>query len=237
MESLFRFVAKPSPCGYLPDQRWRLEYEIVRDLSADEYMQRMREGWRRFGHTLFRPRCSACSACQSIRVLVNRFRPDRSMRRVHNANAGVVRVEIGEPSVTPAKLDLYDRFHAFQSSAKDWPIHDVNDAYSYTHSFVDNPLPVEEWCYFLADRLVGVGYVDVLPAGLSAIYFFYDPDERQRSLGTWNILSLIHETASRKLPHLYLGYYVADCQSMVYKARFTPNQVRGPDGRWKDFRG
>ena len=29
MESLFRYVAAPSECGYLPDQLWSLEYELV----------------------------------------------------------------------------------------------------------------------------------------------------------------------------------------------------------------
>jgi leucyl-tRNA---protein transferase len=235
MESVFHFVAKPSRCGYLPDQRWRLEYDIVQSLSADEYMQRLAAGWRRFGATLFRPRCPDCTACRSLRVVVDRFRPDRSMRRLRKANQDLVRLEIGTPAVSRAKLLLHDRYHAHQTEAKGWPVHDPKDAYSYRHTFVDNPIPTQEWCYYLGDRLLGVGYVDDLPAGLSAIYFFYDPDERHRSLGTWNILCLLEQTAARGVPHLYLGYYVAGCESMQYKARFTPNQVLGPDGRWHDF--
>ena len=42
--------------------------------------------------------------------------------------------------------------------------------------------------------------------------------------------------AARGLPHLYLGYYVAGCPSLHYKANFTPNQILGPDGHWRDFR-
>ena len=37
------------------------------------------------------------------------------------------------------------------------------------------------------------------------------------------------------LEHVYLGYYVADCPSLAYKATFGPNQLRWPDGRWRDF--
>ena len=40
---LFRFVAPPSPCGYLPDQVWRLEYEQVASLSPAEYLERMQQ--------------------------------------------------------------------------------------------------------------------------------------------------------------------------------------------------
>src|SRR5438105_6260742 len=79
MESVFHYVAPASPCGYLPEQRWRLEYEIVRSLTPAEYQNRLLAGWRRFGGALFRPRCRSCTACQSLRVDVARFRPDRSM--------------------------------------------------------------------------------------------------------------------------------------------------------------
>jgi arginine-tRNA-protein transferase len=235
MESLFRYVAPPSQCGYLPEQLWRLEYEQVAILSPAEYLECLRHGWRRFGTMLFRPRCRNCTACLSLRVVVDHFRPDRSQRRARKANEGIVHLQIGEPAVSPAKLALYDRYHAYQSEAKGWPSHPAKDAFEYARSFVDNPFPTEEWCYYLGRRLVGVGYVDVLPGGMSAIYFFYDPDERWRSLGTWNVLGMIERAAARKAPHVYLGYYVADCPSMTYKSRFRPNQILGPDGQWHDF--
>jgi len=235
MESLFHYVAPPSRCGYLPDQAWRLEYELVADLAPAEYLQRMLQGWRRFGDMLFRPRCRTCHACRSLRVIVDRFRPDRSQRRVRRANEGVVRVRVGAPSVSRAKLDLYDHYHAYQALAKNWPLHEIKDAQGYHQAFVDNPFPTQEWCYYLEDRLVGVGYVDDLPAALSAIYYFYDPDLRQRSLGTWNVLSLLEGAAARGIPHVYLGYYVAGCQSMAYKARFVPNQLLHAGGAWRDF--
>ena len=42
-------------------------------------------------------------------------------------------------------------------------------------------------------------------------------------------------SARRRLPYVYLGYYVAGCPSMSYKPRFAPNQLRDPDGVWRDF--
>jgi arginine-tRNA-protein transferase len=236
MESLFRFIASPSQCGYLPDRLWSLEYEMVGRITPAEYMERMRAGWRRFGATLFRPRCASCRECRSLRVVASAFRPDRSQRRAARANAGQVEVRIGRPSVTAAKLSLYDRYHAHQADSKGWPQHPARDADSYAQSFVENPLRTEEWCYYLDGRLVGVGYVDDLPQGLSAIYFYYDPDESHRSLGTFNVLNVIEQAAARGLPHAYLGYFVSDCPSMQYKARFTPNQILGADGAWHDFR-
>jgi arginyl-tRNA--protein-N-Asp/Glu arginylyltransferase len=252
MESLFHYVASPSPCGYLPDRRWSLEYEYVGTMTRGEYLVRMLEGWRRFGTMLFRPACATCTSCRPLRVLAERFRPDRSQRRCAKANDGDVRLLIGKPTVSRAKLTLYDRYHAHQTDAKGWPQHPAKDAASYADSFVHHPFPVEEWCYYVGERLIGVGYVDSLPSlegeplpagagteepgGLSAIYFFYDPCERARSPGIWNVLTLLEEAARRGLPYVYLGYYVEGCASMAYKASFSPNQLREVDGIWRDYR-
>ncbi len=235
MKSLFQYIAPPSQCGYLPEQLWSLEYEIMAAISPREYLDRMRKGWRRFGNMLFRPRCPGCMACRSLRVKTEHFRPNRSQKRARQLNENSVHLEMGKPSVTPEKLNLYDRYHAFQTLHKSWPEHPAKDATSYAHSFVDNPFPTEEWCYYLENKLVAVGYVDNIPGGISAIYFFYDPAYRQLSLGTWNVLRIIEECHLRNIPHLYLGYYVDGCRSLSYKANFTPNQILEPNGVWRDF--
>src|SRR5579884_4019945 len=102
MESLFRYVAMPTPCSYLPDQMWSLEYEYVGSMTPAEYLRRMLDNWRRFGAMLFRPVCESCRACRSLRVVAPRFRPDRSQRRCRQANEGIVELRIGEPSVSRA---------------------------------------------------------------------------------------------------------------------------------------
>src|SRR5438093_947567 len=123
MELLFRYVSAPAPCNYLPQQRASLEYEVAGSISAPEYLQRMLDGWRRFGHMLFHPVCPSCSACRSVRVYADRFCPNRSQRRARRANEGIVRLEIGKPSVTREKIDLNDRFHEHQSAVIGWPYH------------------------------------------------------------------------------------------------------------------
>jgi arginine-tRNA-protein transferase len=256
MESLFRYVAEPTVCGYRPDQHWSLEYEYVAALTPAEYLERMLEGWRRFGMMLFHPACATCRSCRSLRIPTATFRPDRSQRRAWSTNCDVD-LEVGTPVVTPAKLALYDLYHAHQAEAKGWPQHPAKDAASYRDSFVRHPFPVEEWCYYQAGRLIGVGYVDVLPSavaqdaeeaqrtaaayedlpgGLSAIYFFYDPRQRKQSLGVYNVLCLLAAAKQRGLPYVYLGYFVDGCSSMEYKARFTPNELRGDDGVWRPYR-
>lgn len=236
MITLLRYETPPGPCGYLPDRAWRYEHEVVAAMTPAEYGERLRQGWRHFGHLLFRPKCPSCAACRSLRVDVARFRPSRSQRRNRTLNQGVVQLTIGRPTLTRDNLDLYDRYHAYQSAAKGWPDHGPKDAADYRESFANNPVPVEEWRYTLDNRLVGVGYVDRLPAGLSAIYFFHDPAERHRGLGTWNVLSTMERAAALSLPHVYLGYHVAGAGSLEYKANFAPNEVLDTNGVWRVFR-
>ncbi|HMP00934.1 MAG TPA: arginyltransferase [Gemmatales bacterium] len=236
MQKLQHFLTPVETCGYLPDQVWRHEYEIYASLFSEDYADQMLEGWRRFGRAVFRPRCPTCTACQSLRVEVAAFTPNRSQRRNRKTNEEEIRLRIGRPAVSEERLQLYDRYHNHQHATKGWPLNEPKDAGSYAAAFVDNPFRTEEWTYWLADRLVGVGYVDRLSVGLSAIYFYHEPELQDRGLGTWNVLALIAEARQRNQQHVYLGYYVAGCRSLEYKARFRPNEVLGPDGQWRRYR-
>jgi arginine-tRNA-protein transferase len=231
VDARLRFVAPPVRCEYLPQEVARLEYVQVNSMAAAEYLDWLRLGWRRFGYVLFRPACPSCRACQSLRVPVSSFTPHRTQRRVWNANRGAVSLAIGEPSPSPATRALYEKFHRHQEAAKGWPETEAGAA----DAFAENPFATEEWRYTVDGRLVGVGYVDALREGLSAIYFFYDPDERRRSLGTFNVLSIIDEARRRGLPWVYLGYYVEGCRSLEYKGRFAPSEVLDADETWVPF--
>jgi arginine-tRNA-protein transferase len=127
--------------------------------------------------------------------------------------------------MTPERLEIYRAFHDHGHHAKGWPDRSADGVDGgRLETFLHNPFPTEEWSYWLGNTLVGVGYMDVLADGLSAIYFFHDPRESRRSLGTLNILHAIESARQRGLPYVYLGYYVEGCRSLVYKARFKPNE-------------
>jgi arginyl-tRNA--protein-N-Asp/Glu arginylyltransferase len=202
MKTVVRWSEPPSPCDYSALHSCRREYLYVSALDSDEYMAHLLAGWRRFGHMLFRNRCSGRDACRSLRVNVARFCPDRSQRRARKANEGLIRLCIGTPAVTAEKVALFDRFHAERSAARGWASHDVNDADEYAKTFVSNPFPTQEWRYTLDGALVGAGYVDQLSGGLSAIYFAHDPNFRNRSLGTLNVLALLDRAKSLELPYV-----------------------------------
>jgi arginine-tRNA-protein transferase len=231
MKSLLTFVTPPGPCEYLRDRTWQLQYELVARATPDEYLDRLHAGWRRFGHAMFRPACPSCDMCRSLRVLVADFQPSRSQRRAWRDNRDLTR-RIGAPSRSWSKEALWDRFQRHQHESKGWPLETAD----YDDTFVVNPFPTEEWCYYDGDRLIAVGYVDRLRDGLSAIYCYYDPDARHRSPGTFNILALIAAARTSGLPYVYLGYFVEGCRSLAYKGTFRPNEVLDPHGAWRPFR-
>jgi arginyl-tRNA--protein-N-Asp/Glu arginylyltransferase len=49
------------------------------------------------------------------------------------------------------------------------------------------------------------------------------------------VLAIIAAARERRLPYVYLGYYVEGCASLEYKARFRPNEVLQSDGIWRPF--
>ena len=113
-----RFVTPPAVCEFLPGRIRRMEYDVVPHLTPDQYLQRMQQGWRRFGHAMFRPACGPCRMCRSLRIPVAHFRADRSQARAWKANVDDVRIIVGEPHLTAEKQAIFDRFHAHQHEAK-----------------------------------------------------------------------------------------------------------------------
>lgn len=231
MEFQYQFQTAPAPCPYLAGRISRLLCYHVLTMTLEEYDHWLRAGWRRFGRDMFQPDCFGCIECQSLRVDTRAFLPNRSQRRNARLNQGFVRLQISEPEVDEATVELHRRFHANRELARGWPRQFI-DAESITEAFVDNPFPTEQWRYYLDGQLVGIGYVDATPSGLSAIYFVHEPALARRGLGTWNVLQLIDEARRRELPHVYLGYWVRDCQSLSYKANFFPHEIRSANSRW-----
>ena len=105
----------------------------------------------------------------------------------------------------------------------------------YAEVFGASPITTREMRYRVDGRLVGLGIVDVVPDVVSSVYFYFDPAEGKRSLGTYSALQEIEYAQRTGRAYLYLGYYVHGCKEMSYKARFKPCELLTPDGRWVPF--
>lgn len=236
VQGTFGYISPPSTCGYLPNEIWQLHYEFVSEMTPKEYQELLNKGWRRFGSTLFRPRCPACTACRSLRVPVSTFRANRTQKRTL-AQAQNVVIEIGEPSIDERRVELYLEHHLKHAQNRGWPTPDPQHAMEHIASFMVGPFPVQEWSYYLNDELFGIMYVDQLPEGLSGVYYYYRAEMNKLSPGTFMILSMIERAQKLGLPYVHLGYFVDGCKSMEYKARFVPNEILDENGNWTPFRG
>jgi arginine-tRNA-protein transferase len=228
---VLRTTEGPEQCQYLPDRLSTLDVQLVGRISPAEYEARMNEGWRKFGRILFRPRCAGCTECRPMRLPVELFRPDRSQRRAIQRNADL-NVRIERPAMDSSRLELWNRYHAWQSERKGWPESSA-DPWHYSFTYVKNPIPSLEVAAYEGDRLLGVALLDVTPNSLSGIYHYYDPECTDRSLGKFLMLRSIQAAKELGKKYFYLGYYVAGCGSMEYKAGFRPCEILSIEGKWQ----
>src|SRR5581483_6440443 len=99
----------------------------------------------------------------------------------------------------------------------------------------DSPLPstVEFEYRDASTRLLAVGICDVCPHSLSSVYFYFDPNESRRGLGTFGALKEIEFAGNVGVPYYYLGYWVSGCGAMDYKKNFKPAEILEYDGVWR----
>ena len=227
-----RFLLASHQCLYFPDREARmLLLHPYEPRSAEDYATLARAGFRRSGPDLYRPRCGACQACIASRIAVDRFRWGRRFRRVLKRNADLsVRARPAE--VDDAHFDLYARYIRGR--------HRDGEMYPPSRTQLDH-IARSDWAgtffldAWLADRLVATAVTDTHDQGLSAIYTFFDPDLSDRSLGVFTILNQVEECRRRGLPHLYLGFWIAESPKMRYKIDYQPLELL-VGGSWQEAR-
>lgn len=208
------------PCPYIPGQ---VERKLITELAGQEAMEfynaLSRAGFRRSHHLAYRPACTQCQACVPVRIPVAEFAPSRSLRRIQKSNADLV-IRVTRPHATLEQFRLFARYQRSRHSDSDMASMTFGD---FRAMMEDSP--VTSRVIELRDpagAFLGACLLDVLDDGLSAVYSFFDPEQRRRSLGTLLVLALIEAARGRGLPYAYLGYWIAESRKMAYKARFRP---------------
>jgi arginine-tRNA-protein transferase len=193
----------------------------------------MDAGFRRSGRLVYQPACRGCRQCVPLRLPTDRFRPSRSQRRCKRRNADLT-VSVSVPAPNEEKYQLYARYiREWHNRSSEEPSPQEFEAFLY-----DSPVDTIEFTYRdPLGRLLAVGVCDVCSSSLSSVYFYFDPVDAGRGLGTFGALCEIDYARRHRLPYYYLGYWVYGCQSMRYKCDFRPNQGLGTDGRWRDLVG
>lgn len=184
-------------------------------------------GYRRNGDCLYTMRCKECNACQSIRMQPELFQANRNQKRTWKKNTDI------DISIEPLEQSTENIVLCEQFLNRRYP--KDNDAKRYYTEFFENAIVnTVQIQYRLQDRLVGSSIIDFGENWLNAVYFFFDPNEDKRSLGTFNILNLVDLCRKRGIDYLHLGYYIEGVRAMDYKKRFVPHQLL-LSSRWQTF--
>ncbi len=235
------YVTAPQACPYL---QGRLERKLFTHLTTDKSPgvidNLLKGGFRRSQNIAYMPYCEGCNACVSVRVLVDEFEPNRTMRRVMERTRHLQARRVAAKATSEQYTlfrDYIDARHGDGGMA-DMSVLDytmmVEDSVveTFLSEYREPPeAPLAERGDTLGP-LRGIALCDRLTDGISMVYSFYDTSSRSASLGTYMILEHIAYARRLGLPYLYLGYWITGARKMAYKTRYTPQEQLTPNG-WK----
>ena len=225
------FLGPEHPCSYLDGRIAQMAYLSPElNLTRTQYSGLVASGFRRSGDLVYRTHCPGCSACIPVRVPVAYFRPNRAQSRVLRLNRDLDVVEY-PPDYDEAHYQLYLRYQQARHPGGEMGQVGPDE---YLRFLAHPRREAARFVTFRSGRhLLAVAVMDLLDDGCSAVYTFYEPEARQRSLGTYAVLWQIEAMRQRGLAHVYLGFWIAECRKMAYKSTFRPLERLSAQGLWQ----
>ncbi|HIG12947.1 MAG TPA: arginyltransferase [Gammaproteobacteria bacterium] len=224
------YMSASHTCPYLAD---RSAANLLIDpnfpVSPALYDQLITQGFRRNGTLYYRPQCAGCCECRSVRINVNHFTHTRSQRRTLKYNQDIT-LKLRPADYCEEHFSLYRRYQTMRHSGDSM---DDPDPEKYRQFLTRSDVETFITEFRAGRRLLAVSVTDHIANGLSAVYTFFEPDEKRRTLGTYAILQQLELARRIEYEWLYLGYWIKTCGKMSYKARFRPLEAFDHDtGRW-----
>jgi len=217
------FVTAPAPCPYLPDRDEVKLFTYLNKTDGSALNDQLSQlGFRRAQNIAYRPACLSCDACKSSRVLVQRFCPSASMRRVLRTNVDLVR-SINPPIADGEHYALICKY--LTSRHKDGGMENIEES-GFAELIEETCLTTELVDYRNNDgELIASVLIDQLTNGPSMVYSFFRPDMSKRSLGNFMILDHIERAKLAGKDYLYLGFWIGQSPKMNYKQRYQPLEI------------
>lgn len=228
-QTLHFYLSSPYACGYLADKEAvSLIAAPPHLIDAPLYGNLVQQGFRRSGLFVYKPHCANCQACVPVRLCLNDFSANRSQKRAYKQHQ-TLSATVQDASFHEEHYALYTKYqqarHA-KITTDEASNGEPDDAEQYRHFLCKSNVQTVLVEFRDGPQLKMVSIIDVLGDGLSAVYTFYDTDDKKASLGTYSILWQIAWGLSLGLPYLYLGYWIKDSQKMAYKQNFQPLEKR-----------
>lgn len=219
MKTLQLYLAQEHPCSYLEDySAGSIFIDPQEPVTADLYDQLIEQGFRRSATHVYRPHCADCNACVAVRIPVQHFIATAAQQKIIRRNHDLTVSEVSN-RFNSEHYALYQRYIEQRHADGDMYPPSVEQF----ENFLNTDLAFAHFYEFrLGEQLLAVAVTDVLPSGLSAMYTFFEPDDKRRSLGRFAILWQIQQALRLDLPYVYLGYWIKECQKMNYKTQYQP---------------
>ena len=226
------YVTAPQDCPYLEKQVERKLFTALYGSNSRRLNNSLsKQGFRRSQNVLYRPSCSDCNACMSARISSSEFKQSKTQKRIRIKNKDVTRA-VNPPLATDPQYDLFKRY--INARHPNGGMSDM-DADDFTAMIEETNVDSRIVEYYASRNgnleLISFSLVDILDDGISMVYSVFDPDMKERSLGTYMIMDHNDLALEMKLNFVYLGYWVKGSSKMDYKKSFSPLQVF-TDDKW-----
>lgn len=222
------YLSPPTKCSYLHGKQSISQIVVPPDVVDSFYYANMlRQGFRRSGTFVYRPQCNTCKACLSLRIDVENFTASRRFKRIINKNKSLQCRQL-PLHWEEEHFQLYMRY---QRARHQEEVDELRMRADYREFILNSYVSSALLEYRDADNhLIMVSLIDISDDGISAVYTFYEPDNKN-SLGHYGILCQLDLCKITSKPWLYLGYWVDGCDKLSYKMDYQPAEIFR-DGHW-----
>ena len=220
------YVTAPQDCPYLDNQVERKLFTALYGINSKRLNNSLsKQGFRRSQNVLYRPSCANCTACMSARISSKEFKLSKSQKRIMLKNSDIVRV-VNPPLATDAQYELFKQYITVRHPNGGMSDMDADD---FTAMIEETNVESKLIEYYAKKNgeleLISFSLVDILDDGISMVYSVFNPDFKEKSLGTYMILDHNNLALEMGLQYVYLGYWVKGSTKMDYKKRFSALEV------------
>jgi arginyl-tRNA--protein-N-Asp/Glu arginylyltransferase len=203
-------------------------------LPPDVFDRYMAEGWRLLGHSIVRHNFSVCRGkmCRTtpLRIRLDGLEFSKSQRRLLR-RAADLNVRYGPIRITQTKSQLF-ALHAALRFEERRPESITSFLNAQSHQ-----QPVTGMEFYVTHRNgkpLACSFIHIGEKSVSGTYCFYDPNEKQRSFGTYTMLLELAKAQELGKKYYYHGYVYDVPSQFDYKMNF--NNLEALDwasGEWR----